>query len=142
MTGRGHRELVRRARILHVEDEPLNRALLRAILERCPEPVIRDGQLLEAADIATARTLLAGQPVDLVLLDVRLSDGDGLDLLREIRLDRAGSRPAVIILSASVLPSEREVALAAGADEFLAKPYDARLLIERMTSRLIAAVGP
>ena len=109
--------------VLLIEDEAPNRALLRAILGRTSDPRLRGVTLIEAADLATAREVLARQPVTLVLLDVRLPDGNGLTLARELRSRPPEDRPRVLILSASVLPSERESALAAGADGFLGKPY-------------------
>ncbi len=109
--------------ILHVEDEAPNRALLRAIVSRAPDPEVRSATLIEAHDLATARTILAQGQVDLLLLDVRLPDGNGLDLAREIRDGDPGMRPAIIVMSASVLPTERDAAVEAGADQFLAKPY-------------------
>jgi DNA-binding response OmpR family regulator len=78
--------------------------------------------LLEAPNLATAREILGSQQVDLVLLDVRLPDGDGLALAAELH-ERMKNRPIVVVLSASVLPSERDAALRSGADAFLAKPY-------------------
>lgn len=79
--------------------------------------------LYEAETIAQARALLASHALDIVLVDVRLPDGNGLDLAAELRAHPAG--PArVVIVSASVLPAERTSALATGADAFLAKPLD------------------
>lgn len=108
--------------ILYVEDEEPNRALLRAVVARAGDATIRSATLLEAPDLATARRLLATEPIDLVLLDVRLPDGNGLDLARTIRMG-GDPRPEVIVLSASVLPSERDAALSTGARHFLSKPY-------------------
>lgn len=109
--------------LLVIEDEAPNRALLRAILSRAADPRLRNATLIEAADLATARSILARQAVTVVLLDVRLPDGNGLALARELRRRPSADRPRVLILSASVLPNERETALAAGADGFLGKPY-------------------
>jgi two-component system KDP operon response regulator KdpE len=109
--------------LLVIEDEAPNRALVRAILSRAADPRLRDATLIEAADLATARSILAKQAVTVVLLDVRLPDGNGLALARELRSRASADRPRVLILSASVLPNERETALAAGADGFLGKPY-------------------
>lgn len=108
--------------LLVVEDEEPNRALLRAVLARASDDRLRGLVLLEAPDLATARRILDSRPVDLVLLDVRLPDGNGLTLINE---ERQGSwvPPRFIVLSASVLPTEREKAIATGASEFLAKPY-------------------
>jgi CheY-like chemotaxis protein len=111
-----------RSVILYVEDEAPNRALLRAVVERAGDPRVRASTLLEAPDLATARQVLSSKPVDLVLLDVRLPDGNGLDLARDIR-QGDDPRPEVIVMSASVLPSERDAALETGACAFLSKPY-------------------
>jgi two-component system, OmpR family, KDP operon response regulator KdpE len=108
-------------RLLVVEDEPANRSLVAAILSRSGQPRLRNAHLVEAASLAEARAALAAGQPDIVLLDVRLPDGSGLDLAREL-LARAG-RPRVVILSASVMPAEREAALASGVDAFLGKPY-------------------
>ena len=129
------------ARILHVEDEPQNRALLRAIMARTDRPELRAATLLEAPDLATARLMLAGQTVDLVLLDVRLPDGNGLALAREIQEAHGAARPTVIVMSASVLPSEQKEALESGADAFLSKPYLPSDLVGRIVDALAQPAG-
>jgi CheY-like chemotaxis protein len=112
----------------------VNRSLIRAILRRAPDPAIRHADLVEAASLAEARTVLARESIDLVLLDVHLPDGLGLELAAELR--RAGPwRPAILALTASVLPSDQQAALNAGCDAFLAKPYPADDLIA--TSRFL-----
>jgi DNA-binding response OmpR family regulator len=118
--------------VLHVEDEAPNRALLRAALARAGEARVRDAVLVEAVDLASAREALATRSIDLVLLDVRLPDGNGLDIARDLARRAASERPAVMILSASVLPADREAALRSGADRFMSKPY--------RPSELVAAV--
>jgi len=109
------------ARILYVEDEELNRTLLRAVLQRAPNPRLRSASLLEARTLGQARAILTDEPIDLVLLDVRLPDGNGLDLVREIKSRDPGL--GVVVMSASVLPEEREEAMRAGCDAFVGKPY-------------------
>ena len=108
-------------RILYVEDEELNRTLLRAVLQRAPGLRLRSASLLEARTLGQARAILTEEAVDLVLLDVRLPDGSGLDLVREIKSRNPDL--GVVVMSASVLPAEREEALRAGCDAFVAKPY-------------------
>lgn len=117
-------------RILLVEDEPANRALVRAILARTDRAELRGTVLDEAATIAEARSVLASHPVDIVLVDVRLPDGNGLDLATELRAHLGAGPAKVVIVSASVLPAERTNALATGADAFLAKPFDPSDLVE------------
>jgi CheY-like chemotaxis protein len=114
--------------ILLIEDEGPNRALARAVLTRSTDPRVAGIVLLEAPNLARAREILAAQQVDLVLLDVRLPDGDGLALAAELQ-ESGKSRPIVVVLSASVLPSERDAALRSGADAFLAKPYHPNELV-------------
>jgi CheY-like chemotaxis protein len=115
-------------RVLLLEDEPANRALIRAIIGRSSDPGIRDVVLDEAPTVAEARAILADHDVDVALLDVRLPDGNGLDIAADLRAN--GSRARVVIISASVLPVERARALASGADGFLGKPFEAGDLID------------
>lgn len=110
-------------RILVVEDDATNLVLLRAVLARATEPVLRDAVVTEVGTLGGARDAIAADAYDLILLDVRLPDGDGLDLARGIRASAPDSQPRILILSASVLAAEREAAIAAGGDQFLAKPY-------------------
>jgi CheY-like chemotaxis protein len=126
--------------ILLVEDEAANVQLFRAVMRRAGEPLVRDARLLEAGTLAEARRLVASERIDLVLLDVRLPDGVGLDLARELREDPG--RPAVMILSASVLPSEVERARAVGVDEFVPKPYRPMELVERIARLIESRTAP
>jgi two-component system KDP operon response regulator KdpE len=121
--------------VLVVEDEEPNRVLLRAVLSRASDERLRGLVLLEAADLVTARAILDTNRVDLVLLDVRLPDGNGLSLVWD-SADHDGPAPAFVVLSASVLPDERATALATGASAFLAKPYRPAELIEAVASIL------
>ncbi|TAJ99871.1 MAG: response regulator [Chloroflexota bacterium] len=120
-------------RILLVEDEPANRALIRAILARAREAALEGYVLLEAGTIAEARAILASEPLDVVLLDVRLPDGTGLDLAAEIRASQTATA-RIVIVSASVLPAERSRAIESGADAFLGKPFGAVELVETLTA--------
>ena len=113
-----------------------NRALMRAVVGRSNDPTVSGVRILDAPDLAAARRILGAEPVDLVLLDVRLPDGNGLDLARDIAQSPA-PRPDVIILSASVLPSERDAALASGASLFLEKPYVPSELIAVIAASLV-----
>jgi len=102
--------------ILAIEDVPANLALLHAILEPAGF-VVSDAMTLQEA----RRSLERARP-QLILLDVRLPDGDGLDLAREIQAWPNGERIPILAISASVLPHEQADALAAGCSGFLAKP--------------------
>jgi two-component system KDP operon response regulator KdpE len=122
------------ATILVVEDDAVNRALVRAILVPTADGALPPTTIVEARCLADARAALATRRVDAVLLDVRLPDGNGLELARE--LATLTSRPRIVVLSASVLPAERQAALDAGCDAFLGKPFAPRDLLE-LLSRLL-----
>jgi two-component system KDP operon response regulator KdpE len=114
--------------ILAVDDDPVNMSLIRAILSRASDPAIRAATLHEATTLAEARGVLDRAPVDILLLDVHLPDGLGLELATDLRRDR-GRDLAIVALTASVLPVDQQAALAAGCDAFLAKPYGASALV-------------
>ena len=65
------------ARILLVEDDDLNQRLVRTVLARSDDPVLRNACLVQAASLAEARAALATSAVDVVLLDMNLPDGHG-----------------------------------------------------------------
>lgn len=110
-------------RILLIEDEPANRALVRAILARTDGSGLPPIELIEAGTLGEGRAALDDCEIDVALVDVRLPDGSGLDLAAELGRRPAAERPRTVIVSASVLPAERATALATGADAFLGKPF-------------------
>ncbi|MBI4060045.1 MAG: response regulator [Elusimicrobia bacterium] len=101
--------------ILVVEDEDNIAEFLRYILES------ENFTVKTAASLAEARLRLKeGQP-DAVILDRGLPDGDGLEICRELK--GAGAKPPVLILSARKDPTEMREGLDAGADDYIAKPF-------------------
>jgi CheY-like chemotaxis protein len=122
--------------VLVVEDDPAIRFLCRVTFERAQRSSLEGVRYVDAGDLAEARTLIRSESPDLIVMDVRLPDGNGLDLVRELR-ETGDPRPMkVIIASASVLATEREAALAAGADRFLAKPYRPADLVDAIVDLL------
>ena len=116
-------------RILLVEDNELNRSLVRAIISRTAEPRLQGTDLAEAQTVEQARAALAGPDTfDVILLDVHLPDGTGLDIARD--LADQPDRPAVIALTAAAMAREQSAAMDAGCDTFLAKPYTSADLIQ------------
>ena len=129
------------SRILLVEDEDLNRTLVKAVLARADITAVREAEVLDASTLASARERLAGTDVDLILLDMNLPDGDGLNLARELAANgMPGGRrkPAVVAVTASVLPQDRAAAIEAGCDAFLDKPYAAADLVAAVAQHLNA----
>ena len=106
-----------------VEDDRSLAACARRYLEAVGHEVS------PATDLVTARRLLTGRRYDMVILDLMLPDGDGLDLCRELHAD---GRPSVLVVSARGDGADRMLALEAGADMYLAKPYDLEELCARV----------
>ena len=116
------------ARALIVDDEPDIRELLAITLGRMQLEVTTAG------DFATAVKQLGGQRFDLVLTDMRLPDGDGLDLVEWIQSHRPGVPVAVITAHGNVEAAVR--ALKLGAFDFISKPLDLAALRKLITATL------
>jgi DNA-binding NtrC family response regulator len=110
------------ARVLIVDDEAgVREGLVRAVSSR-------GYATTAAASLADARRALDAEAIDCVLLDVRLKDGDGLDLLREVRAGRHRDTP--VIMATAYGDSERTIeAMKAGAFEYVTKPFDLPALL-------------
>lgn len=83
------------------------------------------------ATITEARTRLSEAATSLVILDVRLPDGDGVDFLREIRAHERHSTTPVMLLSTEADVADRIRGLKTGADDYVGKPYDSGYLLSR-----------
>ncbi|MBK1836848.1 response regulator transcription factor [Azospirillum sp. YIM B02556] len=113
--------------ILAVDDDEPIRELLASYLAG------EGYRVTTAQDTASARQALDGDPVDLVVCDLRLPDGDGLGLVRQIRTE---SQIPVIILSSKDQDVDRIVGLELGADDYLTKPFNPRELLARIKAVL------
>jgi len=123
-------------RLLVVEDNELNRALVRAIITRAGDRVLRDAQIIEAHTLAQAQAVLTDTPVDAILLDVHLPDGSGLALLDQLPEPVQARRPVIVAVTGGVMPEQRAAALAAGCDAIVTKPYVAADLTEALSAHL------
>jgi PAS domain S-box-containing protein len=86
---------------------------------------------IPCVDLATARTALAADSFLLVILDVLLPDGDGLDLLEELKRSSRTAAIPVLLLSTEAEVKSRVRGIGAGADEYIGKPYDLGQVIAR-----------
>jgi two-component system cell cycle response regulator DivK len=116
-----------RKRLLIVEDSDLDRDLLVQIFEDSYE-------LETAADGESAVELAASASPDLILMDVGLPGMSGLHAARVIRA--GGAQFPIVAVSSRVMPGDREQAIEAGCDDFVAKPIDDVRLME-MVARLL-----
>jgi DNA-binding response OmpR family regulator len=86
---------------------------------------------LPCATAAAARAALAREPISVVILDVILPDGDGVELLEELRARDSGSNTVVLMLSSEAEVKDRIRGLTTGADEYVGKPYDTGYIVAK-----------
>lgn len=118
------------ARILFVDDDPLTLETLKRSVE------LFGHQAVLASSGEEAKALATGESPDLIMTDMNLPDIDGLALVEHLKQDSRTARVPVVILSASPEVDASDIALAAGAEQFLAKPVrldDLQSVIERFT---------
>lgn len=114
------------ARILVVDDEPHIRRVLSAVLGN------NGYEVMMASNGTEGLEELGANPVDLVILDLMMPGANGLEILSRIRTDPDRADTPVIILTAKGQDTDREAALAGGADDFLTKPFSPKKLIARI----------
>ncbi len=112
--------------VLVVEDSPVNRIVAGRVLERAGFRA----QLVD--DALQALEALAAQHFDAVLMDCQMPGMDGYDATRELRRRESGGerRTPVIAMTAHAMTGDRERCLAAGMDDYIAKPVRSRTLVE------------
>ena|SRR5581483_10413887 len=120
-------------RILIVDDDPFLSELLCATL------TVEGRALLSASTLAEARAIVASEPIDLIILDRNLPDGDGLLYCREITRGPRDASAAVILLTGAQTATDEPMALAAGADFYLTKPFSPSRLLDLVTQLDVAA---
>jgi two-component system, OmpR family, KDP operon response regulator KdpE len=112
---------------LIIEDEPQIRRFVRAALEA-------EGWQVHEAGTQQRGLIEAGtRKPDLLVLDLGLPDGDGMDLIRDVR---QWSSVPIIVLSARADESDKVAALDAGADDYLTKPFGVGELLARVRANL------
>jgi CheY-like chemotaxis protein/anti-sigma regulatory factor (Ser/Thr protein kinase) len=119
---------MRRLRILLAEDNVVNQRLVVGLLEK------RGHTVVVASTGREVLTILAQQPVDLVLMDVQMPEMDGLEATAAIRTQerqRGGHLP-IIALTAHAMKGDQERCLAGGMDEYVSKPIQAQELFAAM----------
>ncbi len=116
------------ARILLVEDHPVNTLVAEATLTHWGAQVVTTGNGALAVEAVAAATA-AGEPFDAVLMDLQMPVLGGVDATIAIRRTHGAMLLPVIALTADVLVSERENAMRQGMNDFLSKPIDPERLV-------------
>src|SRR3954469_14112221 len=114
-------------RILVVDDEP---QILRAL-----KIILRDAgfEVLQAASVEEALDLASLRPPAAAIIDLVLPDGDGIEVAKSLR---EWSKMPILVLSAVGEEDEKVRALAAGADDYVTKPFGPRELVARLQAAL------
>lgn len=118
-------------RLLLVEDNELNRDMLRRRLER------RGFEVLLAVDGRQALSTAADESPDAILMDMSLPEIDGWEATRRLKADGATRSIPVVALTAHAMAGDREKALAAGCNDYETKPVD----LERLLGKLETLLG-
>ena len=109
------------------DDETLGRGIVMALTG--PE-----ASVMCRSTLAQAWEALAEERFDLLILDINLPDGSGLDLLRQLRMN--GDSTPVILLTANDLELDEVTGLEAGADDYITKPFSLAVLRARVNAQL------
>jgi len=105
--------------VLYIEDNPVNFMLVEQLLLRWPGVT-----LLSAETGQNGLAIARAAAIDLILLDMRLPDMDGVEVLRQLRADESTRACRVVALSASAMPEEVNAAKEGGAADYWTKPLD------------------
>lgn len=115
----------RQPQVLIVDDSLTVRMDLAEVFEGA------DFEVHPCATAQEARDRLAAGPVDCIVLDVRLPDGDGVEFLAELRSSAHSASTPVLMLSSEAEVKDRIRGLKTGADEYVGKPYDAGYIVAK-----------
>ena len=114
-------------RLLFVDDDERAHTTLAVVLPR-------EYQLVSVTSVAAARPVVEAGGIDAVLLDIHLSDGSGLDLLRHIQA-QSPPPPTVMLSASDDVPTVVE-AMHRGAADYLVKPYQLDALLATLANTL------
>jgi len=117
-------------KILIIDDEPDNIELLARRLTRRNYVVISATSAEEGIELA-----IAEQPAA-ILMDIKMPVMDGLEATRQLKANAATRAIPIITLTAHAMAEDRELALAAGADEYESKPVDLPRLLEKLAAMI------
>ena len=109
--------------ILYVEDNVMNRQIVRDLLKRTSY------QLIEAHDGEAGVALALEKRPDLILMDIQLPKISGLEATRRLRAEAATAKTPIIAITSFALSGDEQKASEAGATAYLAKPYSPRDLL-------------
>ena len=117
--------------VLIAEDNPINRELLRELLE------VRGFAVTEACNGQEAVAMVEQGPPDIVLLDIGMPVLDGFGVVRKLREDPRFTSLPVVAVTAYAMQGDREKIMDAGFDGYLSKPVDSKSLVQELERLLM-----
>ena len=129
-------------RVLLAEDNDINALLTETMLSNCGCTTTRvhDGR---AAVATVLKALEDGEPYDMVLMDLHMPEIDGIaatSQIREMCLERGSKVPVIVAVTANAFAEDRDRCLAAGMDDYLAKPFDRSELVEMVNRTGVSGI--
>lgn len=106
-----------RGMILVVDDDPIFCSIMKELLRR------QGHEICLAYSVEEAKQVLSQRVPDLILTDIMMPEVDGLSLIRALRANPSWCCIPTVVVSARVMEADRRAAEAAGADEFIGKPF-------------------
>lgn len=115
-----------RPKILYVEDQEDSANLVVIILKK-------DFNVIKAESVDEAEEKLKSYNFKLLIIDIALQTKfDGLDFIKKLKSDEAYKSLPIIALTAHAMHGDREIILAGGADDYIAKPFNKNVLFEKI----------
>lgn len=114
-----------KALILVLDDDPDICIMIKMVLD------YYGYNAMDAENEENAKKIISSNHVDLVIMDMLLSGADGTDICRQLKQDKATSTIPILMFSAH--PTARDTCLAAGADDFISKPFEMNDMMEKIS---------
>jgi two-component system, cell cycle response regulator DivK len=118
------------AHVLHIEDNPSNRKVVRYLLRSTPH------RLSEACNGEKGLEMAFKEPPDLVLLDIQLPMLSGYEVAQRLRQHQDFADTPIIAITSYALSGDDNKALQAGCDDYIAKPYRSQVLLDCLAKYL------
>ena len=111
--------------ILVLDDDPDICMLIKMVLD------YYGYEVMDSANEEAAKEIISSNRVDLIIMDMLLSGADGTDICKQLKKSEATSSIPVLMFSAH--PTARETCLAAGADDFISKPFEMNDMMDKIS---------
>ncbi|HEX6846826.1 MAG TPA: response regulator transcription factor [Chitinophagaceae bacterium] len=111
--------------ILVLDDDPDICMMIKMVLD------YYGYEVMDSANEEAAKEIISSNRVDLIIMDMLLSGADGTDICKQLKKSEATSSIPVLMFSAH--PTARETCLAAGADDFISKPFEMNDMMDKIS---------